>query len=202
MAELLSWATRVQVMVTICLSKKMKYLATARCLLVGYIAVAVVLSTISADRFNNLRNVTAHRGDVRCSENPPAWECSLPAYLHQDGRRIARPDKVFRPDKASIWPSVLPGQSAFPGTSCFQPGNLTTMLPPHVQIHIEARVGFAGNLMMVRTLQHQEDRHLIYPRMAGLASPFAGSLHGKQSAACRPSAGTASCTWLASTLRG
>jgi hypothetical protein len=56
-----------QVMVTICLSKKMKYLATARCLLVGYIAVAVVLSTLSADRFNNLRNVTAHRGDVRSS---------------------------------------------------------------------------------------------------------------------------------------
>ena len=57
----------LQVMVTICLSKKMKYLATARCLLVGYIAVAVVLNTISADRFNNLRNVTAHRGSVRSS---------------------------------------------------------------------------------------------------------------------------------------
>ncbi len=66
-------------MATICLSKKMKYLATARCLLVGYIAVAVVLSTISADRFNNLRNVTAHRGSVRFPEHPPACECSPPA---------------------------------------------------------------------------------------------------------------------------
>jgi hypothetical protein len=51
-------------MVTICLSKKMKYLATARSLLVGYLAVATVLSILSADRFNNLRNVTAHRGNV------------------------------------------------------------------------------------------------------------------------------------------
>jgi hypothetical protein len=98
-------------MVTICLSKKMKYLATARCLLVGYIAVAVVLNTISADRFNNLRNVTAHRGDVGSSEHPPAYECA-------DASR----------DTASIWPSVLPRQSALRGTCCFQPDNLTTML--------------------------------------------------------------------------
>ncbi len=53
-----------QVMVTICLSKKMKYLATARSMLVGYIAVATVLSILSANRFNDLRNVTAHRGNV------------------------------------------------------------------------------------------------------------------------------------------
>ena len=57
-------------MVTICMSKKMKYLATARSLLVGYIAVATVLSILSADRFNNLRNVTAHRGDVSCWRHP------------------------------------------------------------------------------------------------------------------------------------
>lgn len=54
----------VLVMVSICVSKKMKYLATARAMLVGYLAVGVVLSTIVADFFNNLRDTTGHRGSI------------------------------------------------------------------------------------------------------------------------------------------
>ncbi len=70
-------------MVSICVSKKMKYLATARAMLVGYLAVGVVLSTIVADFFNNLRNTTGHRGSVRCFLKPFTIPVSLLSLLQQ-----------------------------------------------------------------------------------------------------------------------
>lgn len=70
-------------MVTICVSEKMKYLATARAMLVGYLAVGVVLSTIVTDFFNNLRDTTNHRGSVRSFLLPFSIPVSLLTLLHQ-----------------------------------------------------------------------------------------------------------------------